>query len=129
VASPARRRSRIAIDIAVIAWAALWVTMGYFVDRQVTGVARLGGTVVTAGGAIRQTADALDVVGGVPFVGGQVRKLSRSARQTASSAIVNGREAQHDVERLAVLLWATIAAAPTIPVFGWYAARRFRRLR
>jgi hypothetical protein len=103
--------------------------MGYYVDQQVSGISHLGGTVVSAGGAIRQTADALDAVGDLPFVGDRVRKLSRSARRTADSAIVNGRAAQRDVDQLAVLLWATVAAAPTVPVLTWYAVALFRRRR
>jgi hypothetical protein len=124
-----RAARRALLDLAVVGWVALWVGMGYYVDQQVSGISHLGGTVVLAGGAIRQTTDALDLVGDVPFVGDRVRKLSRSARRTADSAIVNGRAAQRDVDQLAVLLWATVAAAPTVPVLTWYAVALFRRRR
>jgi hypothetical protein len=117
------------VEVLVVAWAALWVGIGYAVDRQVSGLADLGTTVVLAGSAIGDTADALDAAKDVPFVGERISELAAKARRTARSAVVNGRHARDDVRDLAVLLWITIAAAPTVPVFAWYSVSRLRRRR
>jgi hypothetical protein len=110
----------------VVAWAALWVGIGYAVDHQVSGLAKLGTTVQLAGQALGDTADALDQAGRIPFVGGRISELAASARRTARSAVANGRDARGEVDRLALLLWITIATAPTVPVFAWYAVSRLR---
>jgi hypothetical protein len=108
------------VELLVAAWVAIWILMGYFVSSQVRGIASLGDTVVLAGHSIEQTADALDAARNIPFVGGNVHRLALQARRTARSAIVNGAQARGDVDRLAVLLWLTIALAPSLPAIGWY---------
>jgi hypothetical protein len=116
------------LELVVVAWIAAWNGIGYLVDRQVRGIGDLGDTVVLAGGALRQTAHALDGLSGVPFVGERIGRIARDARRTAQSAVVNGRAAGGDVDRLAVLLWLTVAAAPALPV-AWYVSVRFRSRR
>jgi hypothetical protein len=124
------RRYVTALEVALVAWIALWVLTGYLVDRQVRRLGKLGDTVVLAGSSIEQTAHALDTVSGLPFVGRDVGRLASSARRTARSAVVNGRQARSDVDRLALLLWITVAAGPTVPALAGYAwIRRPERTR
>jgi hypothetical protein len=116
-----------AVEIALALWIGFWVLMGYLVDRQVHGIAQLGDTVVLAGKSMRDTAGALDAASNIPFVGDQVHQLASSARRTARSAVVNGRQARSDADRLGVLLWFTLAAAPSVPAVAWYIVARRRR--
>jgi hypothetical protein len=113
------------VEIALGLWIALWVLMGYAVDRKVRGVAKLGDTVVLAGRSVGETATALHSIADVPFVGSNVRRLATSARRTAHSAVVNGGHARDDANQLATLLWITVAAAPSLPAiaaYGWFRA-------
>lgn len=119
-------RRRLLAEVLLIVWIAGWIAMGGFVSSQVRGIASLGDTVVLAGRSIAQTADALDAARGIPIVGGNVHRLAVSARRTARSAVANGVRARGDVDRLALLLWLTIAAAPTIPAIAWYVWMRRR---
>jgi hypothetical protein len=116
-----------AVEVALALWIAIWVLTGYLVDRQVEGIAKLGDTVVLAGKSMRSTAEALDALGTIPVVGSTVRPLAANAQTTAASAIVNGRQAHSDADRLGTLLWITLAAAPTVPAIVWYLSFRYRR--
>jgi hypothetical protein len=116
------------VELTLAVGIAIWIFMGYLVDRQVHGIAHLGDIVVLAGGSMEDTAGALDAVSNIPLVGANVHRLATSARVTAGSAVLNGAKARSDVDRLAVLLWITLAAAPSVPAITWYAAaRRGRR--
>src|ERR1043166_6610560 len=106
--------------MALAAWVGVWVVTGWLVYREVQGLGKLGQTVVLAGNSIGQTGAALDSFKDLPFVGNQVAQVSANARRTARSAIINGRAAQDDVDRLAVLLWIVVAVTPTVPVVLWY---------
>jgi hypothetical protein len=108
------------LEAALLAWIAVWVLAGWLVNREVRGLAELGDTVVLAGGSMQQTAKALDSLSSVPFVGRDIREVAASARRTARSAVINGRKAHDDADRLAVLLWITVAATPILPAVLWY---------
>jgi hypothetical protein len=108
------------LEMALAAWIAVWIVTGWLVYREVQGLGKLGQTVVLAGNSIGQTGVALDSFKDLPFVGNQVSSVSANARRTARSAIVNGRSAQDDVDRLAILLWLVVAVTPTVPVVLWY---------
>lgn len=123
-ASLGDRRSVHLLDALALAWLALWVGLGYLVFRYVNGLASLSDTVVLAGRAADATASALSALSSVPFVGGQVHDLVRSAHDAAASAVANGRASRHDVHDLAVLLWLVVALAPTTPLLVLYALLR-----
>jgi hypothetical protein len=114
------RRYVYPLEMALAAWVALWIVTGWLVYREVKGLDKLGQTVVLAGNSIGQTGVALASFKDLPFVGNQVAQVSANARRTARSAVVNGRSAQDDVDRLAILLWITVAVTPTVPVVLWY---------
>lgn len=114
------RRYVYPLEIALAAWVAVWMVTGWLVYREVQGLGKLGQTVVLAGNSIDQTGVALASFKDLPFVGSQVARVSANARRTALSAKVNGRSAQDDVDRLAILLWIVVAVTPTVPVVLWY---------
>lgn len=111
---------RYALEIALAAWIAVWVVTGWLVYREVRGLGKLGDTVVLAGASLDQTSVALSSLKDLPFVGNEAARVAANARRTARSAMVNGRAAQDDVDHLAVLLWITVAATPTLPAVLWY---------
>jgi hypothetical protein len=114
------RRYVYPLEIGLAAWIAVWVVTGWLVYHEVQGLGKLGQTVVLAGDSIDQTGVALDSFKDLPFVGNQVARVSANARRTARSAKANGRSAQDDVDRLAILLWIVVAVTPTVPVVLWY---------
>jgi hypothetical protein len=118
------RRYPYSLEIALAAWIAVWVVTGWLVYREVKGLDKLGHTVVLAGSSLDQTSVAIGSFKDLPFVGNQAAQVAANARRTAHSAIVNGRAAQDNVDRLAILLWIVVAAAPIVPAVLWYGLMR-----
>jgi hypothetical protein len=120
------------LDALIVVWVALWIGIGYLVYHYVNGLASLSNTVILAGQAVEATADALNAISKIPFVGGQVSDLVEKAHRAASSALYNGEASRSDVHDVAVLLWLAISAAPTTPLLvmygllrrGWHRDRR-----
>ena len=117
------------LEIALVAWVAVWVVTGWLVYREVRGLGKLGHTVVLAGTSLDQTSVAISSFKDLPFVGNQAARVAANARRTARSAIVNGRAAQDNVDNLAILLWITVAATPTLPAVLWYSWLRRNAVR
>lgn len=118
------RRTIHVLDALAVLWLCLWIGIGYWVYDSVEGLASISHTVVLAGRAINRTADALGAVASIPFVGGRLGVLVRSAHQAANSAIATGAASRSDVDTLAALLWACIALAPTAPLLVLYGLLR-----
>jgi hypothetical protein len=118
------RRSIRILDSLAVVWVCLWIGIGYLVFHEVRGLSSLSGTVILAGKAIDATASTIASISGLPLVGGQVAELARQAQDAARSAIANGRASRDDIDRLAVLLWIAIAAAPTAPLLVLYGLLR-----
>ncbi len=112
------------LDGLLVAWLLLWIGIGYLVYHYVNGLASLSNTVVLAGRAVDATASALTLISNIPFVGGQVENLTKTAHDAAQSALYNGQQSRSDVHNLAVLLWVALAAAPTTPLLALYALLR-----
>jgi hypothetical protein len=118
------RRSIRILDSLAVVWVCLWIGIGYLVFHEVRGLSSLSGTVILAGKAIDATASTIASISGLPLVGGQVAELARQAQDAARSAIANGRASRDDIDRLAILLWIAIAAAPTAPLLVLYGLLR-----
>jgi hypothetical protein len=123
-ASLGDRRSIRILDALAVVWICLWIGIGYVVFHEVRGLSSLSGTVVLAGRAIDATASTIASLAGIPLVGTQVGDLARQAQEAARSAIANGESSRENIDRLAILLWIAIAAAPTAPLLVLYGLLR-----
>jgi hypothetical protein len=112
------------LDCAVVIWVVAWITLGLLVGREVRNLRELSDTVVAAGVAVEDTADLVDSLGSVPFVGGQVGKVADQVRAAGRSAQASGRDSRDSTENLSVLLALSIALIPTLPLLGLYAPLR-----
>jgi hypothetical protein len=113
-------RTRIALDVFVIAWIAAWITLGVVVGRDVRGLEDLSDTTVTAGRAIISTGEALGALENVPFVGGDVGRVAEQAREAGRSAIESGRSSRDSIHDLSVLLAIAIGLVPSLPLLLMY---------
>jgi hypothetical protein len=133
VARPSRR-TLAALDAALAVWTTALVVTGVMAALEVRGISRLSDTVIIASGALRQTADLVDQVSGVPFVGEDADELADRVRRTARSANRQAAASKGSVRRLAVLLGASLVLVPAVPLalylplrIGW--AREGRAIR
>jgi hypothetical protein len=112
------------LDAAVVVWVAAWIALGLLVGREVRDLRELSDTVVVAGVAVEDTADLVDSLGSIPFVGGQVGEVADEVRAAGRSAQASGRDSRDSTEDLAVLLALSIGLIPTLPLLGLYAPLR-----
>jgi hypothetical protein len=111
-------RSRPALDAVVVLWVVLWVWAGISVGHEVRRLADLSDTGVQLGQAV---VDIGDAVGGLPLVGGQ---LGGSVRAAGREAIASAESTRTRTRRLGLLLGASIAIIPNLPLLLFYLPRR-----
>jgi hypothetical protein len=112
------------LDAVVVVWVAAWIVLALLVGREVRNLRELSDTVVAAGVAVEDTADLVDSIGAIPFVGGQVGKVANQVRIAGRSAQASGKDSRDSTENLAVLLALSIGLIPTLPLLGLYAPLR-----
>jgi hypothetical protein len=133
------------VDVALGVWVVVWLIAAVAVASSIKQLEDGGAAVVAAGdgldetsagldraaAGLHQTAQALGVIGELPFVPGNPgAALGRTAddvelfavrvRATAEDARVTGLEAQEAARTLAVVLGLAIALIPTVPFVALY---------
>jgi hypothetical protein len=115
VPRPSRRLLAV-LDVALVGWTCALLGVGVAATREVRGLGELGDTVILASGALRQTADLVDELSGLPFVGAEADRLADRVRRTARSANRQAAASKVHVRRLAVLLGAALVLVPVMPL-------------
>jgi len=105
--------------------------MGVWTRHEVLTLRELSETVVKSGAAVENTGTALQGLGSVPFVGGDVARIGRQATAAGLDAQLSGTSSRSAVGRLATLLGIAIAVAPSVPMIALYIVvlRLARRLK
>jgi uncharacterized protein YoxC len=149
-----RNRTVLMADLAVAAWAIVWIVLGVVVAREVRQLDDLSDTVVTAGEALDQTGDglrgtsdslreihrALQVLESLPVVGREIDEnlegaadtldgIAAEVEETARSAQASGRVSKESTADLSVILGLAVALVPTLTLLAAYAPFRSLRLR
>jgi hypothetical protein len=126
---PGSKRVTVVLDAIVVAWIVTCAVLAVWVSREVRSLAELSDTVVVAGSALDETADAIGRVAEIPFVGPELERIERDVRAAAASARLSGRTSREDVEWLAVLLGVVVGIGPTVPLLILYVPLRFAQRR
>lgn len=98
------------------AWCAAWIALGVWTGYEVNALRTLSNTVVQAGVAVKSTGDALQRVGSIPLVPGDIGRIGRQVSEAGVSAQVNGRASRSTVDTLAILLGLAVGLIPVGPV-------------
>ena len=117
-------RVRTALDVALAVWVAGWITLGVVVGREVQGLESLADTTVKAGHALDSAGQALEEVGRLPLVGGNVAAVAAQTREAGQSAVESGRESRDSIHDLSILLAFAIAIVPSLPYVLLYVPLR-----
>ena len=112
-------------DILVVVWVYLWIRAGLWVHDMVEKLAVPGQRLQTAGGGIADNlADAGSKVNRVPLVGDQLVKPFNGAADAARSIADAGRQQQHIVDQMSVLLAVLAVSVPlALVIFLWLPLR------
>lgn len=108
------------LQVALLVWGIVWIGLAAGVAYELWVLRDLGDTVGKTGTAVDTAGKALQSLGGIPFVGGQVRGLGDQVRAAAQSAVASGAATRTTTANLAVLIGLAIALIPTAPVLAIY---------
>lgn len=119
------RARQVAIDVAVLLWVALWVTLGMHLHDLVTMLAVPGEGLTQVGGSLaRGAAGIAGALDDVPLIGEGVAAPFSSLRDAADGLVRAGETTREVAHRLALWLSVIAAGAPIALVLGpWLAWR------
>lgn len=120
LSAPPSRTFLTLLGLFAVAWTVVWILVGVWTRHETLSLRRLSGTVVTSGRAVKQTGDALQGLGGIPFVGADVARVGRQVSTAGVSAQLSGRESRDAVQNLANLLGVSIALVPSVPMLALF---------
>jgi hypothetical protein len=123
------QRSILAIDALVILWTIAWVVLGVTVGLFVERLGAVGEGLQDAGRAIVRAGDSVNDLSDVPLVGGGFDALADEIRDLGRGTAERGRSVEDDVDGLAILVGASLALGPTIPVLVLWVPPRVSRER
>ena len=123
------RRTVHVVDVALVLWLAVWLAFAAFVFRDLSRLSELSDAALAAGRALTTTADALEIVADIPFVGGGIADLEQQVRSAARETTRAGRQSRDDLDTYAVAITVAVATGPTVPpLLVWLPLRgRWRR--
>lgn len=110
------RPSKRMLQLALAAWAVVWIGLAAATAYELYVLHGLGDTLVKTGVAVDTSGKALQALAGVPFVGGRVGTLAGQVRAAGQSAVASGHASSGSAVDLAVLIGIAIALIPTVPV-------------
>jgi hypothetical protein len=108
------------LNAGLALWAAFWVGLATYTAYEVASLRTLSHTVVKAGVATESTGHALAAISHLPFVGGQLARLSAQAIAAGASARASGASTTSTIDQLAILFGIAIALIPTVPLLALY---------
>ena len=114
-------------DLVVVAWVALWIAVGLLVAHAVGDLRTLSDTASDTGGAIADSADAIESLADTPLVGGEVDDAADGVRGAGQDISSEAGDTRGAIERLALLLGLSVALIPTVPVLWSYLPPRLSR--
>jgi hypothetical protein len=123
------QRSIVAIDVLVVIWTVAWVVLGIAVGTFVARLGAIGDGLQDTGRAIGRAGDAVRTLADVPLVGEGFDAVGDEIRTIGRETAARGSSIESDVDRLAWLIGAGLALAPTLPVLAVWVPPRVSRER
>ena len=111
-------------DAVLVVWVAACCGLAVWTAVEIKGLTDISDTLESSGRALETTATGLDRIGDIPFVGGQVSEVVDRLRETADSARANAASTRTTIDRISLLIGATIVVIAVIPPVVAYLAVR-----
>ena len=116
-------------DLGVALWVGLCVALGIVIGNQVRHLDRYGTTIDQSADALDEVVSALDIVAGLPFIGGEVREIADVIEATAARMRTSGSDTREAARNLSTLLAVAVSIVPTAPVLAFYVPYRAQQIR
>lgn len=108
------------LDVAVVAWAGLWLALAVVTAMEVRSLRQLSTTLVRSSDVLADTADVLAAIEDIPVVGSRVEDVQSSVRTAAESTRESGFQSRDNIKDLSILLGVLIFLVPLLPVVFLY---------
>ena len=114
------------LDLAVLAWSVVWILVGAAVAETVGGLTELTVAFRSVGGAVGGVGEALGSVD-LPLIGGALDEAGGAVSDAGRDIVARGEATRDEIERVAYLIGAVVAAIPILTLVLPYAPARAAR--
>lgn len=113
-------RSVRVLDIGVIVWIVVWLVLGVVIWHDIDAQTSLSTNVIKVGAAVRQTGEALSIVGGLPLVGGGIGDFADRISKVGADVESSGQDSRDGITRIAVIAGIGVGILPAALVLLVY---------
>lgn len=107
-------------DVLLVAYVVTWVVLGILIAADIRRQADLSDHVTRIGQALTEIGAGLDVLGGLPLVGGDVGAVTERVTEAGESVMRSGQDSRDSLERMGLLVGIAFAAVPLLLVLPVY---------
>jgi hypothetical protein len=112
------------LDILLIVYVAIWLVIGVSIGIDIRRQAELSDQVTRVGVALDDIGKSLQVVGGLPLVGGNIGSLADRVVRAGAEVQRSGRDSRQSLERMGVLVGVGFVAIPLMLILPVYVPLR-----
>jgi len=114
------------IDIGVVVWVVVWVALGVLIWHDIRAQTQLSADVIKVGTAVKDTGQALGVVGGLPLVGGSIGDFASRIETMGGEVAASGQDSRAGIQRIAVTAGLAVGVLPAAMILFLYLPVRVR---
>ncbi len=114
------------VDVGVAIWICVWIALGVLVWNDIGAQAQLSADVIKVGVAVKDTGQALGVVGGLPLVGDRIGEFADGIETMGAEVEASGQDSRSAVERTAVVAGLCVGVLPAAMALLLYLPARLR---
>jgi hypothetical protein len=114
------------LDVGVVVWIVVWAALGVLIWHDIKAQAQLSADVIKIGTAVKETGEALAVVGGLPLVGDRIGEFAGKIETMGAEVEASGQESRDGIVRTAVVAGLGVGILPAALVLLLYLPARIR---
>jgi hypothetical protein len=114
------------LDAGVVVWIVVWAALGVLIWHDIKAQAQLSADVIKIGTAVKETGEALAVVGGLPLVGDRIGEFAGKIETVGAEVEASGQESRDGIVRTAVVAGFGVGILPAALVLLLYLPARVR---
>jgi hypothetical protein len=114
------------LDVGIVVWIAVWAVFGLLIWRDIGAQAQISANVIKVGTAVKDTGQALGVVGGLPLVGGRIQQFADRITTVGAEVEASGQDSRAGIARIAVIAGLGVGILPAALVLLLYLPVRIR---
>ncbi len=114
------------LDVGVAIWIGVWIVLGVLVWNDIRAQAGLSSDVIKVGTAVKDTGQALGVVGGLPLVGDRIGAFAERIETMGAEVESSGQDSRSAIGRTAVVAGLCVGVLPAAMALLLYLPARLR---